>query len=989
MRAQKESIWSPTYKHYTVNDGLAQSQVMCIMQDCRGYIWMGTKGGISKFNGVRFENFYYKDSIPYDEIEQIIEDSNRRIWIFTRTGCGFYDGIKWTKVSPAFINQVKLINDQLFGWNQRDTAINRVTVSGLVSIKKFTKEDITKNKTIKEKTKESFNFQITTEAKTRFYQYGDKLGLELLDSMQYDNHYYGFLASNDSLYLRRGRGSTYQIVLPESKNIDLKFIKPNMKLNREYLQYFRSEEREIMAISDQVFQISGDHSYYNLLLRTGSIINQIMIANDNTIWVATENGAYQVFPVLFKFIPEKYLPQPWSIVESDAGDIYIGCYSYGMKRIRNEIVSAFNVPIGLFTDKSQWPYFYFGASKDKKGNMYFDHSEYAIKLNPHGQWSSIQSFKNVDPRLNKLTMMNWYDSLQNKLLFGMEHGVTLLDIDSNKMETIFLGNTEKGHVLSITQDLLGNYWFGSRSLYRYKPVNKHIDCFNIANNKITFTKIWSLETDTNGGMWIGTHNEGLNYKFPDIDSFIRIAPNLIDKTIFNIKQVDSFIIAGGIQGLFLINLKEFYRSGRIQLKGYNHNNGFPGIEPNQNGSYLDSKGNYWILCSNGVVTTHKSNLEMNTYPAQIKIYKINTQLISYDTTTIIKLNRNENQLVFHFESIGFQRTTIPLYSWRLKGYSKTWSDWSEDEMAFFSNLPSGNYTFEVKSKHPGSTDEELNNKDTYTLTVNNSFYKEPHFYKYTLLGSLALGLLFLGLTRSLNINRRASRQAKVEAEKREQQMKYYQIQSLQAQLNPHFIGNLLSTLHGFVGLDRKEEALKHIESLALLMRRFLESSKASEEEESHRTNKVNSLDKEIELLTHYIELEEAIRNHSFDYSIDVDPLVTPQLSYIPPMMIQPFVENAIKHGLVPLTKENARRGLLKIKFEKVIQGILCSIDDNGIGFDESKLKDKKDQVRSYGTELVKERAALLKDFGFDIQINIHSTPRIGTKVTIQFSEKDV
>jgi two-component sensor histidine kinase len=988
----KETIWSPTYKHYTVNDGLAQSQVMCIMQDSRGYIWMGTKGGISRFNGERFENFYYKDSVPRFETMSFLEDGDGMIWAFARGEFGYYDGVLWKRILRKQINAAKKINNEIIGYCHQDTSLYKIKTSGATLIKKISYEEL-QILEVKNKRENAIYFSLTVNGKNNFYQYDNIHGIELISSLYYTD-LQDLIQTSEYLYLSyNGTRSHFNVVPKHSRNIDISLPMPPVRPQNEYVNYQKSKGIEILAYSDFVYKLLPDRSGFEEIANTSAGINQIIFSRDQSIWCATENGVFQFYSTDFHHIPDKFLPQAWSIVEDNRNNYIINCYGHGLKLLSFETISDINVPHSLFKNKMNWKYFYFGATKDKMGNMYFDNNEYALKLDHTGKWSTIKGFESIDPKMGPIPLINYYDSLADCALFGLQKGVVMLNCKTDSVNTIVLDSIERGFIFSITADMDRNYWFGGFGLSKYNSSTKKIDFYSKRSNTLSFYNINSLESDRSGGMWIGTHDEGLWHKPKGLDSFVHIADHIIDRPISSLKIVDSFLIIGSIQGLILFNTNAFYRSNKIVLKTYNSHNGFPGLEASQNASYLDSKGNFWVLCANGAVTTHKSNLNTTTYPSKVRIYQINNEFVSFDSTQTIHLSKNENSLTIRFESIGFERTTIPEYSWRLKKSKDTpiasgWSTWSQDQIAYFANLPSNDYTFEVRTKHPGRIEEEYLMSDSYTFNVNNSFYKEPHFYKYTLFGSMVLGLAFLGLTRSLNINKRASKIAKLEAEKKEQQMKYYQIQSLQAQLNPHFIGNLLSTLHGFVGLERKEEALKHIEGLAILMRRFLESSKATDLNESTLTNKDISLDKEIDLLTHYIELEKAIRNQTFDYEIKIDEKVNAPLIYIPPMMIQPFVENAIKHGLVPLTINNLRRGKLDITFKDKDKAIICTIEDNGVGFDESKLNKKKDQVRSYGTQLVKERAALLRDFGYDIDIHTDSSPDKGTKVTIRFSERD-
>jgi LytS/YehU family sensor histidine kinase len=179
-----------------------------------------------------------------------------------------------------------------------------------------------------------------------------------------------------------------------------------------------------------------------------------------------------------------------------------------------------------------------------------------------------------------------------------------------------------------------------------------------------------------------------------------------------------------------------------------------------------------------------------------------------------------------------------------------------------------------------------------------------------------------------------------------------EFQALQAQMNPHFVFNAMSTLQYYILKNESENASEYLAKFARLMRLFLDSSR----------NKFIELRKEIDLLRSYIELEQARLEHSFQYQIDIDPEVEVDTK-IPSVMIQPFVENAILHGL---RHKKEGGGLLKLQFSARDHIVECRIEDNGVGREESaminKAKDKlyRSQALNIIDEKVKEQAPPLQ-----------------------------
>lgn len=171
---------------------------------------------------------------------------------------------------------------------------------------------------------------------------------------------------------------------------------------------------------------------------------------------------------------------------------------------------------------------------------------------------------------------------------------------------------------------------------------------------------------------------------------------------------------------------------------------------------------------------------------------------------------------------------------------------------------------------------------------------------------------------------------------------------LRSQMNPHFIFNSMNSIQSYISGNDNFTAMTYLSKFAQLMRGILENSRKA----------MITLEEEINTLNLYVELERLRFNNKFEFKLDVDPALFPETTYIPPMLVQPFAENAIKHGLKSLNGS----GLLKIGFKKRDGIIDCTIEDNGIGraeaksINESKYKDHK----SLGMQVTQERIDAFK-----------------------------
>lgn len=263
-------------------------------------------------------------------------------------------------------------------------------------------------------------------------------------------------------------------------------------------------------------------------------------------------------------------------------------------------------------------------------------------------------------------------------------------------------------------------------------------------------------------------------------------------------------------------------------------------------------------------------------------------------------------------------------------------------------------TFQLNEEKIRQLEKEKSLKDEL-ITRKNKF-------NYVLIGSLALLLLFFGLiTKALYSIKRKN--------------KKIALQSLRREMNPHFIFNSLNSVNQFISENKELEANKYLTSYSNLMRNMMESSNKD----------FVTLSNEIEQLKKYLDLEHLRFQDQFNFEIIVDENLDTETTFVPNMIIQPHLENAIWHGLRYLET----KGFLQLKFELKNNKVVIIIDDNGIGLTKSAaLKTKNQKVHeSRGLTNTKERIALLNDLykkEITFQINEKNTPETGTIVEIKF-----
>ncbi len=240
---------------------------------------------------------------------------------------------------------------------------------------------------------------------------------------------------------------------------------------------------------------------------------------------------------------------------------------------------------------------------------------------------------------------------------------------------------------------------------------------------------------------------------------------------------------------------------------------------------------------------------------------------------------------------------------------------------------------------------------------------------------IIIGVLVLLFAAYLLFNRYRIRQMRIKTNLEKARITTEQ-RLLRSQMNPHFIFNSLNSIGSFIGSNNMAEAQNYLTKFAKLMRHILENSRKQD----------IPLEDELQALQLNLELEKLRFENRFDFEISVDDTIDAENTYISPMLIQPFIENSIKHGF----KNKQDKGFIKLSFSKSGNLIVCEIEDNGIGRDKSEQLKRKSKTKhkSLGTQVTSERFETLRsvnnEAGFTIiDLKDERGNAVGTKVIVK------
>ena len=406
-------------------------------------------------------------------------------------------------------------------------------------------------------------------------------------------------------------------------------------------------------------------------------------------------------------------------------------------------------------------------------------------------------------------------------------------------------------------------------------------------------------------------------------------------------QNDSVLWVGTKEGLNKLILNDSFDN--FEIESYGYSDGLPSSVIN---SINIHDGYIWLASNKGLVSFDPDKIQPHHIPPIIAIN--NVQINGRDTAILDKyeLPYDHNDIRINFSGISYRAGEDLRYRYKMSNYideiTLTKNSWAN-----FPNMPPGEYTFFV---NVGNVYGVWNNSPKTIKFVIRKHFTQTAWFMGLLI--FAFSGLLVGITLFLQRQRRIKEDARFELATMEQKM-------FRSQMNPHFVFNSLLAIQGFMYQSNTRDAGRYLTSFAKLIRHTLYGS--SEE--------VISLDDEVEAMQYYLELQRLRFNDTFEFVIEIGDDVLPETVQIPPLLIQPFLENAIEHGL----QHKLEGGKLRLSFIDKTECLLIEIEDNGIGREESaKIQKKKSKLhKSLGMEIVSKRIKSLNIlWGKDISLDI-------------------
>ncbi len=498
-----------------------------------------------------------------------------------------------------------------------------------------------------------------------------------------------------------------------------------------------------------------------------------------------------------------------------------------------------------------------------------------------------------------------------------------------------------GLVWSMLQDSRGEFWIGtSKGLNRRLPGTRRFATYRYQPGQpgsLSGNNICGLYEDRDGTFWALAHGGGLNRYDRDQDRFVKLttAEGLHDDSVYGMLQAED--------GAYWISSNNGL--ARILLPGgsqriYTERDGLQDNEFSFHAFAAAPDGRLLFGGVNGLTIFHPARLRDNDNLPRVVLTAFNVfdtlmhaELRDGDT---IRVDYEQNFLSFEFAALDYVDPAQNRYAYKLEGFNKDWVYCGTRRYAVFTNLDPGEYRFRAKgSNNDGRWNEE---GCSVILQVVPPFWMTTWFRSLTIGGGLLLLLSGAALRLRMTLARNALKRRLLE----------YRLQTLRLQMNPHFIFNALASIEHLILKRENRRASEYLNRFATLVRGMLESAGSA----------TISLAEELDNLRLYLELESLRFDHRFQYDLKVDAAVAPRSLRIPPLLIQPYVENALRHSMI----HSRADGRLLIHLERRDETLYCRIEDNGIGRQQARSQRRSRRWRPVGMSVTGERLRLLNSF---------------------------
>lgn len=1026
-------------ENFKVEKGLSQNSVNSILQDKDGFIWFGTWDGLNRYDGFNF--VIYKSDVLNKEnvlsnqtITALFEDNSGFLWVGTEKGLNRFDKKRQKILLFRHIENDKntISGDTILSFSEDE--LGNMWVGTNFGLNKFN----SKNNTF-----ERFRFDPNN---------ANSLANNIIYCIKPDKKGNLWIGTEKGISVLNIKSRVFSHFFPNNQNensisSDIVFSLLFDKMNGVWIGTDKGLDYMNLKTKDILHYYHKPNDFSSI---SNNSISSIFEDSFGLLWIGTNGGGVNLFDknnkrfLHFKnntfdntSLSDDYISL---IYEDRSGILWIGTKWKGVN-IFDRFSNKFEHYKHITDDNNSLNNNIVWAIREcSDGLLYLATDEGINILNRN---TNKFSFLKREPGktntlISNLVRVIFEDSKNNLWIGTLDKGLDRFDRKTKKFTHFtYDKNNPNGisnnRIWGVIEDAEGFIWVAtSGGINKFDPItetfikykNEPGNIYSLSDDQVT-----SLYIDNNGILWACTY-KGFNYFDPKTKRFYRFQNipgddnSLSCDGVFSIYQDKTGIYwvatIGG--GLNRFDLKRNEFKHYLEKDGLSNNVVYDILD--------DGSGNLWISTNyglskfniktetfinydvkdgiqsnefnSGAVFHNKKTNEMffggmngfnSFYPLDIRINKFipkivissfkifdNVQSIGLKDGDTINLNYSDNFFSFEFSALDFSNPSKTKYAYILENFDKEWNYCDAyKRFAGYTKVPPGNYVFKVK----GASSEGIWNENGISIII---IIRPPWWGTWwfrvlftILVFSIIWYIIYLRIR-----NIRIKHEDEKKLLKIEKQMFELEQTALRLQMNPHFIFNSLNSIQSFVISNDTDKAINYLAKFSQLMRLIL----------AHSQQSFVPLKDELKSLSFYLDIEQLRFDNKFDFIVNVDNRIDQEFIDVPPMIIQPYVENAIIHGIL----HKSEKGLIKINLKLLNENtILCTVEDDGIGREKAVQLKKQSDLRhkSRGMLITQKRLEILNKQNKDqISIRIidlrdeNGVPK-GTKVEIYLLYKEV
>jgi ligand-binding sensor domain-containing protein/two-component sensor histidine kinase len=1021
------------FQNITERDGFNPSHIDWMLEDKRGFIWYATQDGLNRYDGYKIEKFVTMfgqvNSLSGNYVSGLAEDSDGKIWIATAyEGLNSYDPIK-----KRFERFKHLENDSN---SLVDNMLKRIFIDR--SNRLWIGYAGAGWSVLELGTRKFTHFK----AQTVFFNPYGYDAANTPDPFLEDRRSGMWITSGYGLHYQddKGRITTYHDSVrkngPQFDNLFISICQTDD--TTLWLGTWGAGLKKFNTKTKQFTQY-----IYAPIIPTSAIHNivlQIVAKSAHELWIGTADQGLMIFNMAtgrFTALPHNDLdpntPMPgecYALMKDRSGILWSGFYT-GISRLTPRSQTLSRIPLlpeveefrthvrasSIYKDTAAGKLYvgciagrglmicderagleeiarlpgFFKTSQYKGVSIYciqpagrsgllVSSSEGLFLFNRHSKQFTQLSIKDQEGRQVFATSIfpsskgYWCNS-------GPTNGFYYIDRDLSTALHYYNGpgsaqklGFRRAEVVLVESDTL--IWVATfdSGLVMMNPLTKKVRQLNGRPNKSLFGK--DMLQQGAGNYWFATDQYGVfNIVKKGNDSFLckqysetNGLPS--DHTVALVMDKNKNLVVLTEKGPALL------QSERRSFINFSENHLVKNIFAGFSSIYSAPDGSLYVGAGPELIRWHPDSLAASVSPPHIMLTSLKIYEKEYNDTidlaslTFLDLPFEKNSISVSFIAVDFAASTAMKYKYKMDGLNDNWVDAGSNRSAVYSRLPDGNYLLHIRAVNGMGMESE--NEISLSIHVSAPFWKTGWFIM-SCMASLVVVVIFIFRIRVARIRRQEALKSMFAKKMAEMEMK-----ALRAQMNPHFLFNCLNSINRFIVVNETVKASGYLTKFSKLIRLILDTSR----------EETTPLSDEISLLKLYLEMESMRFDNKFRYLVEVDERLPTETIIIPSMIIQPYVENSIWHGL--LNKPEGGELLLKFTPAAGNEGLEIVIEDDGIGRKKAGEVKSKNALKekSFGMQITNDRIKTMNQLynsGATVQvedlISLHDEPA-GTRVTL-------